>query len=436
MASLAAGSGRPGPPGLLASSAVFSLGLLLQWGLGLVEAALVGRHDPGAAAAVSVGTFAVLLWLSALLGAGPAVQALSARGPGAGGVPRRPLAQAHLYVLLVGIPLSLLLLAGSGRVAGTLAADGAQAADLAEYLAVRAFGLVPTALALSLRGHFLAAGRPLAYLAAVAAGALVQLALYRLLIFGGAGIEALGLQGAAWAAVLGNAAVALAGWAAVLAGPPPQGAEPGAAPAGFPAFARLALGSGMFQTFAVAINVVVLWFFSRLGPGELAAAGLALQAVSLALVPAQALGMVLGRAVLAEPDPRAWSRALAATGIAYLVLGAVLAATGALAVPALFPDPQAQGLARGTFALAGLALAPEALGLALLYQTLAEGRARLLLRAVVPYQAVVALPLAYAVGVAALGSYHAVWILVILTRLGQTAWLLVRARERLRAGAR
>lgn len=356
------------------------VGLML---MGVIDTMLVGRMGPVALAATALGNLAFVMITIVALGTLLALDPLVAQAVGARDETaiRHGVQRGLLLSLVLSLPCSLLLLGSSW--AFHLFGQPLEVIPLATGYALRTIpGVVPFLAFVALRQSMQALGRlrpiVLVIVAANVANALLDL----LLIYGGWGVPALGVNGAAWATTICRWGMAFgllaAGWDTL--GPRLRGewrAAFEAAPMramlrlGVPiglqlelelsAFGAVALLMGRLGTPAmaahqVAINLASLTFMVPLGVGAAAAvlvgraigagdAGAARRAARTAVT--LGTGFMVGTAVLFLAVPGALARL-------YTTDAAVLAITGVLlpiaGVFQIFDGIQAvtSGVLRGT----------------------------------------------------------------------------------------
>ena len=165
------------------------------WLVGLCDLLALRALGPGAQAAAGVASLIVVSL--ALPGV---VAARSMRSPGPTGANSR-LDAALLLSLLIGLPLGVLVGSGAEWVPWTLGSDPLLDADLSTYLQLRTVALGVLWASSALRGWLEAQGQALVSLGGSAAVIGANVVLNPVLIWGSTRTPALGLRGAAVAAV-------------------------------------------------------------------------------------------------------------------------------------------------------------------------------------------------------------------------------------------
>ena len=187
--------------------------------IGIADTAMIG-HLPevaflGAVAAASV-IFDVLFWSTGFLRMG--TTALVSQHYGAGD--RRACAEALYRSLLVALVLgiAMVLLRDTIAAAGFAMVGGSQ--DVhdygTQYFGVRVVGAPLVLTMITLNGFFLGTANAVAPLCVTMVANVVNIGADYVLIFGKLGVPAMGVRGAAWAAVLGNAAAVATGLAILV----------------------------------------------------------------------------------------------------------------------------------------------------------------------------------------------------------------------------
>jgi MATE family multidrug resistance protein len=181
---------------------------------GIADTAMVG-HLPEVASLGAVATacaiFDVLFWGTGFLRMG--TTSLVAQYCGAGD--QRACAQTLYRALGTGLAIAALVLLGQRAIAwaGFGLAGGSPPVQAwgQRYFAVRVWGVPLVLVTLALNGFFLGMANAVAPMAITVGAGLVNVAADYALIYGHWGAPALGVLGAAWAAVLANLVAALSG---------------------------------------------------------------------------------------------------------------------------------------------------------------------------------------------------------------------------------
>ncbi|WP_461534791.1 MATE family efflux transporter [Spongorhabdus nitratireducens] len=174
-------------------------GMLSQSLMNLVDTALVGHLGEAALAAVSAGSYAILLMISLMSGLSAAIQAQVARLRGS----RRdtesalPVNTGLSLSLWLGLPLVVIGLLLAPWILGFLSPDPAIASHASDYFDIRLLSLPAAAMNLSFRGFWNGSNHPLRFVRILLLVHLLNALLSYLLIYGKLGLPAMGVEGAA-----------------------------------------------------------------------------------------------------------------------------------------------------------------------------------------------------------------------------------------------
>lgn len=271
------------------------VGLML---MGVVDTMLVGRVGPAALAATALGNLAFVTITMAALGTLLVLDPIVSQAVGAGDEPavRHGVQRGVLLALLLSLPCSLLLF--GAEAAFVLFRQPADVVPLAAGYALRTIpGVLPYLVFVALRQSMQGLGRVRPIVVVIVLANVVNAGLDLLLIYGGAGIPAMGVDGAAWATTICRwgmlAGLLAAGWdvlgprfrgewrtarqwaplAAMLRLGVPIGVQLELELSAFGAVALLMgqLGTSAMAAHQVAINLASLTFMVPLGVGAAAA---------------------------------------------------------------------------------------------------------------------------------------------------------------------
>ncbi|HEU5393948.1 MAG TPA: MATE family efflux transporter [Candidatus Methylomirabilis sp.] len=395
---------------------------LLQRGVGIVDALMVGRLGAAELAAVGLAQLLIFFQMALVYGLGVGLTVMVAYHTGAGDAARR--AQTVRSGLALGLALavglSLLGLWGSPWAAALLGASGRVLELSVAYLLVSWILFVFLVFLHLLSAIFQGAGDTRTPLKVVAAVNLLHVAVALPLIFGFLGAPALGVVGAAVGSGVSEAVgvawlVALARQRGLLL--------PGAwtdreavlrmGRVGWPAIGERLVTNGMQLAFAR----VVIGF----GVAVYAAHQVGLNIEALSFLPglafAQAATALVGQRVGAR-DPEGARRT---AGQALLVCLAVMTAFGLVFVLApgvwvrLFtPDPEVLAWGTPLLRIMGLLQVPLALALAVAGSLRGAGETRTVLWAAIVGGWVVRIPLAVVLGIWAGYGILLVWLTMVL----------------------
>ncbi len=411
---------------------------LLQRGVGIVDAALVGRLGAEPLAAVGLANLLIMFVLALVFGLGLGSTVLVAFHTGAGDAARR--GRAVRATLLLGAVATALLvpagLAGSRLAARLLGASGPVEDLAAEYLAViwvgfgfRVYLHLGTAV-------FQGAGDTRTPLKMLVWVNLLHVGLAVPLVFGWGGLPRLGVVGAAVATVASEALGAVALWAAArrrgflgLAGPwADRGEIARILRVGVPTVGERLITQGMQLVYA---RLVIAF-----GVAAYAAHQVGLNVEALSFLPglafAQGATALVGQR-LGAGDPRGARQA----GVqACLVAVAVMTGFGisywvfpALWVSLFTADPQVLAYGRRLMTVMAALQPPLGLAMAVSGALRGAGDTRLVMYSAVIGGWALRLPVAYVAGVAAGGGILAVWLTMILDWAARAAITLCRFRH-------
>lgn len=313
-----------------------------QSSMALLETAIVARAGAEALSAAALANTLLTGVTSFCAGVVLGIEPLMAQAFGAGDAARarRLLGQGHALAAAAGLLAAAALAAVLWRLPELPRIEEWPAAR--DYLLVRLPALPLSLLYVAGRSYLLAAHRPRALVLAAALGNAVTLAGGILLVFGGAGLPALGARGAALAGLLGT----LVQWGTV-APALRAGRAPGAARrfqvdgAELRRILRLGAPIGAHMTAQVGILVLVGWLARALGQASMDAYQVALTCANVPFTAALGIGHAgsvrvgwavgAGEAVAARLRGRlALLAGAAAMAAAALVLGGFPGAIAAL----------------------------------------------------------------------------------------------------------
>lgn len=419
--------------------------MLSQVLLNLVDLAMVGHLGATALAAVGAASFLHFTAFSAITGLSTAVQAMAARrfGEGRHDETAVPLNGGLLLSVVIGLPLSLILIIATPWLFATLYADPAVGAEGTDYLRYRLAGIVAVGINFSFRGYWSAIRRAQLYLYVLGGMSALNILLDWLLIFGKLGLPALGTRGAG----LANLISAFAGAGTYL-----WLAWRQARPAGFmrrrPSRAQLAdllrigLPSCVQNLLFAGGFSVLLWIIGQIGTSELAVTNVLINITLAAVLPGIAFGLAaasltgsaLGRGDADDAHAWAWDVFRATWWVfALLALPMLFATDAVLAV--FFNDPATAAalteLARLPLRLIGAGVTLDGLGFILMNALLGVGASLPVAIVAVGLQWGLFLPAAYVAAVVFGNGLPIIWMLMTSYRIGQTAifaWLWTRRR--------
>lgn len=409
--------------------------MLSQVVLNMVDLAMVGHLGATALAGVGAASFLHFTAFSAITGLSSAVQAMAARRHGEGRHDETavPLNGGILLSVLIGLPLSLLLIERAPAIFAALYADPAVGAEGTAYLQFRLAGIVAVGINFSFRGYWSAVRRTQLYLAVLFGMCVLNIALDWLLIFGKFGFPEMGTRGAGLANVISAYAGAAAYIGLALANIRNAGflrRVPSAEQLksllklGLPSCAQNLLFAGGFS--------VLLWIIGHIGTAELAVTNVLINVTLAAVLPGMAFGLAtaaLTGSALGRHDPDdayrwGWDVFRATWWVfALLALPMVFATDAVLHV--FFNDPATAdalvAIGRFPLRLIGIGVTLDGLGFILMHALLGVGASASVALVAVGLQWGLFLPAAYAAGIVLGTGLPTIWMLMTGYRALQTA---------------
>lgn len=411
-------------------------GMASQNVLNLVDTAMVGSLGDVALAAAGIGSFANFMCIAFILGLATGVQAMAARRLGEGKTSETavPLNGGLLLALVLGLPLTLILIALSPLIFGALNDDSAVVAVGVGYLQVRLAAMIGVGMNFSFRGYLSAVKLSKLYMVTLLTMHTLNVFLNWVFIFGNLGAPELGVMGAGLATTLSI----YAGTAIyfVLAYRVSRDA-------GFlhriPALEtlrsilRISLPSSVQQVFFAAGMVALFWIVGKIGTSELAAVNVLMTLSLVAILPAMGLGIAgaslvghaLGRQDAEDASRWAWNVALLA-GCVGLAIGIPAAVLHDPVLGLFLKEPTTKALAEWPLILLAMFIWIDAAGMTFFNAHLGAGDSHRVMKITIACQWLLFLPLAYIAGPVMGGGLLVVWILQIGYRLLQAS-LFVRS---------
>ncbi len=398
-------------------------GMTSQNILNLVDTAMVGQLGPAALAGVGLSSFINFVAMAAVTGLSVAVQAIAARRVGEGRFSESaiPLNGGLLLSLLIGVPISILLIVIAPWLFAKLNPDPEVAAQGVPYLQMRLLSVFALGMNFSFRGYWSATKRTHLYMGTLIWMHTLNIALNYCLIFGKLGLPALGTFGAG----LGTTISLCVGTATYF-----WLARKHASDAGFlkrrpsraELKAQLALGvPAMAQQLLFAAGFVMLfWIVGQIGTAELAAANVLVNITLVTVLPGMGFGLaaatLAGQALGRKDadDAYRWMWDVFRQSI-YLLTPFALAfiLVPSFILAPFLKTPELIALAKLPLQLIGITVIGDALGMILMNTMLGVGATRTVLIVAVGMQWVLFLPLAYLLGPVWGLGLNAVWFAMI-----------------------
>ncbi|MDP7428225.1 MAG: MATE family efflux transporter [Alphaproteobacteria bacterium] len=405
-------------------------GMVSQNVLNLVDTAMVGVLGTAQLAAVGIASFTTFMATAVVMGFSTGVQAMAARRVGEGRAEETavPLTGGLALALVVGLPLSLVLVALAPLLLPLVNSDPAVIREGLPYFEWRLIGLVAVGFNFCFRGYWAGVSRTRIYLYTLLTIQIANVAISYVLIFGKLGLPALGTAGAGMGTTLalglGSAmhfvlALRLARGQGFLSRLPGRQT--------MLTMLRLAVPSALQQFLFAAGLTAFFVIVGHIGTDELAISNVILNLMLVAILPGMALGIAaltlvgeaLGRKQVADAARWGWQVAgLACFLMALLGLPAILA-PGVL-LSGFAHEAAVIALGETSLRLVGLLIAIDGVGLVLMHALLGAGAARQVMVVAVASQWAIGLPLAWLVGPVMGLGLTATWLSLAGYRILQT----------------
>lgn len=414
-------------------------GMASQNLLNLVDTWMVGALGPAALAGVGLSSFLNFMAVAAITGLAAAVQALAARrhGEGRRDCTAEPLNGGLLLSLLIGLPLSALLIATAPRWYPLLVDDPAVAAEGTVYLQWRLAAVAAIGMNFSFRGYWSAIGMTRLYLYTLLVMHALNIALSWVLIFGRLGLPALGTAGAG----IGTSASIVVGTLIYFSLGLRHAREAGFLrrmpdTASLRALLRLGLPNSVQQLLFAAGFTALFWIIGQIGTAELAVANVLVNLTLVAVLPCIGFGIAaatiagqnLGRGDADAAHAGAWDTWRVSLPILLGLSAVLLLATDAV-LAAFLRDPALVALGRWPLRLMAAGIPLDGLGLIMMHALLGAGASALVMRVAVGLQWLLFLPLAWLLGPVLGYGLLAIWIAMIGYR-GLQALIFTAAWQR------
>lgn len=415
-------------------------GMTSQNILNLVDTAMVGQLGPAALAGVGLSSFINFVAMAAVTGLSVAVQAIAARRVGEGRFSESaiPLNGGLLLSLLIGVPISILLIVIAPWLFAKLNPDPEVAAQGVPYLQMRLLSVFALGMNFSFRGYWSAVKRTHLYMGTLIWMHSLNIVLNYCLIFGKLGLPEMGTMGAG----LGTTISLCIGTATYF-----WLARKHAADAGFlkrrpsraELKAQLKLGvPAMAQQLLFAAGFVMLfWIVGQIGTAELAAANVLVNITLVTVLPGMGFG--LAAATLAAQalgrkdadDAYRWMWDVFRQSV-YLLTPFALAFifVPSFILAPFLKTPELVALAKLPLQMIGITVIVDALGMILMSTLLGVGATRTVLIVAVGMQWVLFLPITYLLGPVWGLGLNAVWLAMIAYRGIQAGIFVALWRKR------
>lgn len=404
-------------------------GMMSQNILNLVDVWMVGHLGDTALAATGIGGFTNYLCIAFIIGLSAGVQALAARRLGENRTDETavPLNGGLILALIIGLPLSIILIMLAPAAFPYLNSDPGVIAEGVPYLQIRLASMIAVGMNFSFRGYWSAIHMTGLYLRTLLVMHAINIFLNWVLIFGNLGAPELGVKGAALATTVSLFIGTGIYFVFALRH---------ARDKGFlhriPSFATLkqqffiSLPASLQQVFFAAGLVTLMWILGRIGTAEVAAANVLMTFHLTALLPsfgvALAATTLVGNALGREDvdDAARWGWNCAALVLIYgVVLGLAVIPFADPLLSFFLTNPETRALAHLPLVLWALAIGIDAAGMVLMNALIGAGDTRRSMWISIIWQWVIFLPLAYLAGPVMGFGLLGVWILNGFYRAGQ-----------------
>ena len=405
-------------------------GMVSQNLLNLADAWMVGSLGPAALAATGLANFLNFIAVAAITGISPAVQAIAARRAGEGrmGETAVPLNGGLLLSLMIGVPLSAIMIVLAPWIFRTLNHDPAVISQGSDYLQWRLVAVVAVGMNFSFRGYWSAVKMTRLYMITLIDMHVLNVIFSYSLIHGLFGLPALGVKGAG----IGTTMAIFVGtgiyfWLARKHAKRhgflerrPTGEE-------FRSLLKLGIPSAIQQLLFSGGFTVLFWIIGKVGTAELAVSNVlvtisltaVLPGIGFGIAAATLCGQALGRGDSA--DAKRWAWDVYRVGLWLFVPLALVMLLLPSPVLTLFVREQALvDLGRLPLQMVGINILLDALGLIMMQALLGVGASRLVMLVAVGLQWLVFLPAAYLLGPVLAMGLTAIWIAMGAYRLLQT----------------
>jgi putative MATE family efflux protein len=406
-------------------------GMMSQNILNLVDIWMVGHLGDAALAATGIGGFTNYLCIAFIIGLSAGVQALAARrlGENRHAETAIPLNGGLILSLLLGLPLSILLILLVPDFFPYLNSDPAVIAEGVPYLQIRLASMIAVGMNFSFRGYWSAIHMTGIYLRTLLVMHAINIFLNWVLIFGNLGAPALGVKGAGLATSLSlfvgtgiyfSFALRHARDKGFLDRIPSLGT--------LKQQLKLSLPASVQQVFFAAGLVTLMWILGRIGTAEVAAANVLmtfhltalLPSFGVALATTTLVGNALGRRDIDDAARWGWNAAML-TMIYGLALGLAVIPFAQPLLGFFLKNAATQQLAYLPMVLWALGIGFDAAGMVLMNALIGAGDTRRSMWISILWQWVFFLPLAFVVGPVLGFGLLAVWLLNAVYRVGQAA---------------
>ncbi|WP_339118865.1 MATE family efflux transporter [Halomonas sp. BMC6] len=414
------------------------LGMLSQSVLNLIDAALIGHLGQEALAAVGMGGYAMFMMTALVFGLSSSVQSQTAHATGANHMcPTQPLRAGMVIGLAVGLPLSCMAWWQAPALIHLISPADDVTQLAIDYFRWRVIALTAIALTLCLRGYWNGRQKTHLYLRIIVVVHAANVALSAALIYGVAGLPALGVNGAAIGTTL-SLLLGLGIWGSITW----RQCHPSTS--SMPSWEdvrstlTLACPHSLQQLWFAAGYVVLFWLLGQLGTSSVAVGHVLVNLSLLLILPGVGVGvaaMSLVGEALGRDDQQAAHRwgidALTVAGMLLTVLALPMLVIPEPILGIFFTDEALVQLGRLPLQITGLMIVLDAAALVLAQALMGAGAQRTVMLLTLGMQWLLFLPLAWWVGIWLGYGLVGVWLTQLFYRLlNSTGFLWVWQRRR------
>ncbi|WP_188638730.1 MATE family efflux transporter [Vreelandella lutescens] len=414
------------------------LGMLSQSVLNLIDAALVGHLGQEALAGVGIGGYAMFMMTALVFGLSSSVQSQTAHASGAETVCiTQPLRAGLTIGIALALPLSCLAWWQAPALIQLMASSDEVTQIAIDYFRWRVIALTIIALTLCLRGYWNGRQHTHLYLRIIVAVHAVNVLLSAALIYGFAGLPALGVNGAA----IGTTLSLLLGfiiWTVITWQQRYLSAYVWPSWQSIKATLMLAAPHSLQQLWFAAGYVVLFWLLGKLGTSSVAVGHVLVNLSLLLILPGVGVGvaaMSLVGEALGRDDQQAAHRwgidALSVAGMLLTVLALPMFIMPELILSIFFTDEALVQLGKLPLQITGLMIVLDAAALVLAQALMGAGAQRTVMMLTLGMQWLIFLPLAWWVGIGMGYGLVGVWLAQLIYRLlNSSSFLWVWQRRR------
>lgn len=409
------------------------LGMLSQSMLNLIDAALVGRLGEVALAGVGVGGYAMFMLTAIVFGLSSSVQSQTAQHEGATLTNiAQPLQSGLALGLVVALPLSLWAWWQAPLLVGLITQTADVQSVAVDYFRWRVVSLTAIALTLCFRGYWNGRQQTHLYLRIIVAVHLLNVMASAGLIYGLAGLPAMGASGAGAGTTL-SLFVGLIVWYWVSVKATSGSSRLTRLPSRDTLKATLALAipHSIQQLWFAAGYAVLFWLLSQLGTASVAVGHVLINLSLLLILPGVGLGVaamsLVGEAIGRDAQKEAHRWGLDALSVAWLLL--TILALPMLLIPesilgVFFDSQELIALGKLPLQLTGIMIIFDAAALVLAQALMGAGAQRTVMTLTLGMQWLLFLPLAWWVGIELDQGLLGIWLMQLLYRLLNSAGFL------------